>query len=337
MRIIEENAMSPLDFLKQYQEIIEQEIPKYIPTKVKMENFYGAMHYAIGSGGKRIRPALCIACCQALNGAIEEALPYAIGVELIHNFSLVHDDIEDEDETRRNLPSVWKKYGLAHGVNIGDGLFALSFNAVLQTPVSPKKKILLLDLLTNSIIAIAEGQTTDIDFHGRDDVSEEEYFDSVTRKTGFLLSAALKGGAIIADAPSKVLEGLEEYGRGIGMAFQIRDDIIDLTKGKGRGGEIGCDIKEGKRSLIAIHSINTSSKNERQELLNILDKPREKTSSNEIHKVINLYNKNGSIEYAQKVGRKLVNTALKGLDPFPNSPYRKYLIELAKFIIERQD
>ena len=122
-----------------------------------MENFYGAMEYAMGSGGKRIRPALCIACCQALNGNMTEALPYAIGVELIHNFSLVHDDIEDEDETRRNLPAVWKKYGLSHGVNIGDGLFALAYRALLKTPVvpesptEPEKKIVLSPYSDNGI------------------------------------------------------------------------------------------------------------------------------------------------------------------------------------------
>ncbi|MHA1713500.1 MAG: polyprenyl synthetase family protein [Candidatus Ranarchaeia archaeon] len=329
--------MSQISFLKQYQEIIEREIPKYIPDKPKMENFYGAMRYAMSSGGKRIRPALCIACCQALDGKIEEALPFAIGVELIHNFSLVHDDIEDQDKTRRNLPSVWVKYGLAHGVNIGDGIFALAFQAVLKTPVKDKKKIQLLRLMTEAIIAIAEGQTIDIDFHGRSDVTESEYFDSVSRKTGYLLSTALKGGAIIADAPLKILEGLEQYGRGIGMAFQIRDDIIDLTQGKGRGGEIGCDIREGKRSLIAIHAINNANPKHKKIILAILDKPREKTLSEDVRTVIDIYKIYGSISYAQSIAEKLVNDAIKGLKRFPDTPYRKYLIELAKFIIERKD
>ncbi|MCK5345168.1 MAG: polyprenyl synthetase family protein, partial [Candidatus Heimdallarchaeota archaeon] len=168
-------------------------------------------------------------------------------------------------------------------------------------------------------------------------VSEEEYFDSVTRKTGFLLSAALKGGAIIAKATPDILEGLEVYGKGIGIAFQIRDDIIDLTLGKGRGGEIGCDIREGKRSLIAIHAIKTAPKNEKLEILTILDKPRDETTPQDVKKVINLYRKYESIIYAQKVAQKLVTESISGLNAFPDTPYRKYLIQLAEFIIERTD
>jgi len=326
--------LKKFDMLSGHVKDLERLLAQLVQTE-KEDNFYHAMRYALEGRGKRIRPLLCFTACKALNGDPKAALPYATAIELIHNFSLIHDDIEDGDVYRRNKLSVWKKYGLAHGVNIGDGMFALAYKALFLSQLPTEIIVTLGKVLTKSVLAIAEGQSIDINFRNQKNVTEEEYMRSIGLKTGTLLGASLQGGAIIANASLDVLNGLINYGHSVGLAFQIRDDIIDLTVGKGRK-EIGCDIKEGKRSLLVVHALSQANPEEKKKLLSILDKNREQTTSQDIEEVISLFKKYHTVEYAQSTVHRLVERAINNLANFPNSEGKEALIYLAKFIGDRE-
>lgn len=318
--------------------LIEDYMRGLFPEQTEIPNFYDAMKYAIFVGGKRLRPILTFIACELSGGDIKRALPYAAVIEIIHNFTLVHDDIEDEDTVRRNMPAVWVKYGLDNGINIGDGMFSFAIKHLLDCEeYTINEKIKLLSLVINTTLEIFEGQALDMSFRRKDYVTEEEYMRMIHKKTGVLLSAALLGGAIIAkESNEKVLKALELYGKYIGPAFQIRDDIIDLTEGKGRGA-IGNDIKEGKRSLLVIDLLSKCTSDEKARVLEILNKPREETTDNEVQEVINLMKKYNSIKYAEKRCIELKNKAIDALKNIDNSnEYKSLLIQIAEFIVFRE-
>ncbi|MGQ4832845.1 MAG: polyprenyl synthetase family protein [Candidatus Asgardarchaeia archaeon] len=330
-----------IDFNQYFQEkkdLIEKYLDKIMPKDQETENFYDAMRYAIFIGGKRIRPILSLVATELAGGNIDAALPFAAAIEMIHNFTLIHDDIEDGDTTRRNKPAVWVKYGLDNGINIGDGLFTLAYQHILNSDIyDAEQKLKLLKILTDTTLEICEGQALDMSFRRKDVVTEEDYMRMIFKKTGVLLSAALKGGAIIArTSDPNLIEALEDYGKHIGPAFQIRDDILDLTEGKGREA-IGNDIREGKRSLLVIHLLQKCAPEERKKVLEILNKPRDKTTESDVRYIIELMNKYGSIEYAMQKSIELKNkavNALKNIDD--NNIYKKLLIKLAEFIVYRK-
>ncbi len=315
--------------------LIDRELEKILPQKEPQENFYAAMRYALASGGKRIRPALCLVTCEGLGGKGELALPYAISLEILHNMTLTHDDIMDGDRTRRDQPSIWVKYGISHGINVGDGMYCLALAQITKANYPPKLKADLLSLLNDTALHIFEGQAFDVDLREFDSASEQVYMESVKQKTGVLIAAAVVGGAIIAGASEEMLSALTQYGNKIGMAFQIRDDVIDLTEGKGRGGEIGCDIKEGKKSLIAIHALNHAFPEDAHKLISILQKEREEKNQEDINWVISLYKKLGSIKYAQLQATELIEDAIAALRVIPSKELRTTLEDLAYFIVHR--
>lgn len=330
-----------VDFNQYFQEkkaLIEDYLDKIMPKDYELENFYDAMRYAIFIGGKRVRPILSLIAVELAGGKIEEALPFAAAIEMIHNFTLIHDDIEDGDTTRRNKPAVWVKYGLDNGINIGDGLFTFAYKHIIDYQgYDDEQKLKLLKILTDTTLEICEGQALDMSFRKKDSVTEEEYMKMIFKKTGVLLSAALKGGVIIAKInDKKLINALEEYGKYIGPAFQIKDDVLDLTEGKGRD-TIGNDVKEGKRSLLVIHLLKKCTPEEKKRVLEILNKPRDKTTDSDVREVIDLMKKYGSVEYAMQKSIELKNKAIEALKNIDNNnEYKKLLIELAEFIVYRK-
>lgn len=322
--------------IKKLKPIIDEEISKVIPKEHYIKHLYEEVHYHLESGGKRWRPALCIFVCEALGGSKDEALPFAAGIEILHNFSLIHDDIEDEDEYRRDRPSLWKKIGIARAINVGDGMFAKAFESVTkgeEVGISPEKNFELLKILSNSATNLMEGQAMDMNSRFKTDITEQEYMEMVSKKTGALVSASVLGGAVITGVSSEIKNSLKEYGKKLGIAFQIADDLLDFTEEKGRGGEIGNDIKEGKRSLMVVHYITKSEKPD--ELLNILDKPREKTTEEDVELAMSLLESEGSIEYAKQKMEELTKEAITLLNPIPESKQKGYLEQIARFTINR--
>jgi len=274
--------------------------------------------YHLETGGKRIRPALCLVTCEALGGDSEKALHFAAAVELLHNMLLIHDDLEDGDTVRRNKPTVWKAYGAANAINVGDWLFSRALRAVMLSPVPEPLRARLLDFFLATYDRTVAGQALDINSRCDARFTIEEYLRTVVLKTGHYLVLGMVGGAMIADAPAATLQCLRKLGESLGPAFQVRDDVLDLTDGKGRGGIKGSDIREGKASILYAHALAHSSPAEAERLVAIMRKPREETTDADVAAVLGLYGQCGSVAFAQQAADELILKAQRALDELPN-------------------
>jgi len=329
-----------VEYLESQKSLIDSEIAKVIPKSSPIRHLYDVQWEFIAEGGKRWRPILCMLVHKALGGDIERVLPFAAAVELVHNFSLIHDDIEDGDRTRRGRPTLWVLYGIPKSINIGDSLLNKAYESVTRLEekgFSPKEVLWALRLLCESTISLSEGQAMDMNFLDRREVTEEEYMEMVWRKTGVLVSAATTGGAYLAGAGDSVLRDMMDYGKLIGPAFQITDDVLNVS-GEYRKykKEIGGDIGEGKRTLMVIHLLRNASEEEAERVRRILSTPREKTSKEDSSFVLGLMERYGSIEYARGIAERMFLGAKQKLLSLPPSSERDLLKELTEFLVRRE-
>ncbi len=277
----------------------------------------GAFWHHMGSGGKRIRPALCLLTCKELGGDPEKALYFAAAVEVMHNMFLVHDDLEDGDEVRRDAPAVWVKYGAANAVNLGDYMLGRAYSLILQSRLNDATKCRLAKVFTGTYEKTCRGQAMDLNFRGSPDMDVEKYLELVQLKTADYLVLGMIGGAIIAGASRCVLDSIRRLGRFMGPAFQIRDDVIDLTCGKGRGGELGNDIREGKPSILFAHALGAASEEGKKFLLDTARRRREETGPATVQKVIDFYEQCGSVEFATAKAEQLTVLARQAVEDIP--------------------
>ncbi|MBN2042386.1 MAG: polyprenyl synthetase family protein [Candidatus Aenigmarchaeota archaeon] len=322
--------------LKEKGKLIEKEIEGVIPRK-GIPNLHDAIWYHMGTGGKRIRPVLAIMACEAMGGKTDKVLPFAASCEIMHNWFLVHDDIEDGDEIRRGQPAVWKRFGKDHGINIGDYMsekvYALIFSS-LKRGVNESTVIRLIEETIFTCSRTAEGQTMDMNLRRNDSPTERDYFQSIEGKTAYYFMHPIIGGCIVAGAKDDVIKKVREFGLRAGPAFQIADDLLDLTEGKGRD-EIGCDIKEGKRTLMAVNCYDRCSLDERNNLIRILNKPREQTSKEDVLWVKELFERHDSMDYAAEKARSLVSEAKEIISDLPEE-LKNILDQFADYLIERK-
>ncbi len=315
--------------------LIDKELEKFLPRK-KGDSLYEAVWYHMGTGGKRIRPALAIMACEAMGGDGKKAAPFAAACELLHNWLLIHDDIEDGDEVRRNQPTVWKKYGIPHAINVGDLMSQKVFQIILDSKaagVNEKTTVQLLNLMVETAVKTAEGQAMDIGMRGKEP-SEKDYMEMVVGKTAYYLMAPIIGGALIGGAGKKEIERIIDFGKHAGPAFQIADDILDLTEGKGRG-ETGRDIKEGKRSIMAVHCLSHCTPGEKRAITEILDKKPDETSSDDVKFVKAMFERYRSIEYSRKLAEGFMAKARNAIRPLPDD-LRDLLEMFADYLINRK-
>ena len=288
----------------------------------------------MGAGGKRIRPALCLLCCEALGGDADRALHFAAAVEILHNMFLVHDDVEDGDTVRRDAPTVWVKFGTANAVNLGDYMLGRAHAAILRSPVDAQTKVRLLAAFTDTYELTCRGQALDINLRGCENFTVPQYLEMVTLKTGHYLVLGMVGGAIIAGLDDSVVTAIQGLGRTMGPAFQVRDDLIDLTEGKGRGGALGNDIREGKPSILYAHALSAAGCAERKRLVAIMRKDRDETTEGDVKEVIALYERVGSLEFARTRADQLVQEAFQAIEQIP-VPNKDFFRDAARFMAER--
>lgn len=210
------------------------------------QSLFDPIVYTLSRGGKRLRPAFVLMACNLYRDDIEVAMDAALGVEMFHNFTLLHDDLMDEAEKRRNRPTVHVKWGRNTAVLSGDAMLIAAYRLIGQAPSALLKPV--LDLFTQTALEICEGQQFDMEFEERDDVTESEYMEMIRLKTAVLLACSLKIGAMIGGAPTEDAEVLYRFGIHVGLAFQLQDDLLDVygdtdTFGKNIGGDILCDKK----------------------------------------------------------------------------------------------
>jgi geranylgeranyl diphosphate synthase type I len=326
--------MKVMDILKKYSESIDNEIDASLRT-IDPSTLCEASDHLIKAGGKKLRPALVVLSSESVGGRSKDALKTAASMELIHTFSLIHDDIMDKDEMRRGKPSVHTIWGEPMAILAGDTLFSKAFETVLETDttnIDPKRVVDALKIVVDSCIKICEGQALDIGFEGKLDVNEEEYMNMIYKKTAALIAAATKAGAILGGGTDEQIEALSEYGRLIGLAFQIQDDYLDVVSDEEDIGKpVGSDIVEGKMTLMVVHSLANASKVDKERLISILEANNEDL----VDDAISIFNKYGSIEYTQNIARNNVKTAKELLNVLEDSEAKESLELIADFVLER--
>ncbi len=310
----------------------------YAAVKGKPGTLYEAALHLLRAGGKRLRPLAVVAAAQMLGEPVEKALPFAAAVELLHNYALIHDDIIDRDEYRRGVPTVHKVWGESLAIVAGDLLFAKAFEVLadaLDRGVGPERVALATRHLSRAASLIAEGQALDSLFVERDDVVLEEYLDMAYRKTGSLFEAALVLGGLTSTADQSILSLLAEYGKNIGIAFQIRDDVLGITgKANVIGKPLYSDIREGRRTILVVYALEALSPAEREELLEILG--ARDVDEERLEKAVELIKKSGAVEYAMKLAKEYSEKARQAISRFPDNEGRRVLEELAVFVVERE-
>lgn len=213
-------------------------------------NLYDPIRYTLAQGGKRLRPELCMIACQTLGGNPKQALYPAVALELLHNFTLIHDDIMDKSDLRRGQKTVYKRWGTSTAILAGDTLLGMSYDLLQKYPSIGAHKF--FGLMTTTFIQICEGQQMDIDFEQRKVVPVAEYLEMIRLKTSVLLAACMKAGAIAAHATPEVQDVFYEFGLCIGLAFQIQDDLLDVYgQTEKLGKSIGDDIADNKKTYLS--------------------------------------------------------------------------------------
>ncbi|MEM2715824.1 MAG: polyprenyl synthetase family protein, partial [Candidatus Thermoplasmatota archaeon] len=276
------------------------------------------------AGGKRLRPIIAYVSCEAVGGNGMDTIPFGVALELIHTFTLIHDDIMDRDEERRGKPTVHKIYGENTAILAGDALFAKSFEIASYIENDRIAKRILRNL---AIMAkeICEGQDMDMSFEKIEYVDEKKFLEMIEKKTARMFEHAAMGGAIIGRAKEKQIEALRNYGLNLGMAFQIWDDCLDVI-GKDIGKPIGSDIRRGKKTILYIYGY----KKDKERLLKIYGKDEE------IKQAISFFEEIGAIDYAKNMAFIYAEKAKKAIERIRNSEEKKKLIEIAEFAVKRE-
>lgn len=316
---------------------LRQRIQAENPTSFDL---YEPLANYLDRGGKQIRPLLCELCAEVVGGTAAQTYYAGLAIELFHNFTLIHDDIEDNSLLRRGQPCLHLQQGLPMALNLGDLLFCLSTQTLLNAPYHAEEKIMLLQILYRQYLKVFEGQSTELSWH-RDktwNLQEQDYFAMIERKTGILIATACKIGAYLGGASLKEQELLYQWGLSLGVAFQIQDDVLNLsgTEEKYKK-EIGGDITEGKRSLMVLHALNNQDipPKDKQKLQALLD--GKTTQSQDIQWCIDLLKSSGALAYAQQKSKHIITSTTQQLEQSftPNSA-REKLLHLAQQLITRE-
>ena len=257
---------------------IDEEIRAQLARRGPGSAFYGMMGYQLGyvdaglrpvatAGGKRFRPLLCLLACDAAAGSWTQALHVAAAIELLHNFSLIHDDIEDHDPERRHQPTVWKVWGEPQAINLGDGMFALANRVVAEAADEPEMALELARRFQDTALQLTEGQHMDMTFETRQDVTVEEYHRMVARKTGSLIAFSLWSGAFVGRADVETQRALCQFGSEFGDAFQIHDDMMGIWGSPtATGKEAANDLRNRKKTLPVLLAMERAGSAEAEEL-----------------------------------------------------------------------
>lgn len=237
---------------------------------VEPADLYDPVKYQLDMGGKRVRPLLALIACDMCGGCVDDVLPAATGIEIFHNFTLLHDDVMDKADIRRGRPTVHKAWSENVAILSGDAMQIISYQMIGRTPADVLKPV--FDLFSATALQICEGQQYDMDFEGREDVTEDEYISMIRLKTAVLLGCALKTGAYVAHAPQETADALYRFGENLGLAFQLQDDYLDVYGEPSKfGKKIGGDILNNKKTYMLISAMRMAEGEEREELARLLN------------------------------------------------------------------
>lgn len=316
-----------------------------VPQREPQQHLYAPLSSYLSRTGKGIRPALCLATCRAFGGDASEALASATAIEMLHNAFLVHDDIEDESELRRGLPTMHAEYGVPIAVNAGDMLTALSVRMlrdnlpVLGLPLASR----VYDEFDHMMQESLEGQAMELGWmrDNRCDVTDDDYLRMVLKKTcWYSFIHPCRIGALIATKDRIDLDRFNRFGCYLGTAFQIQDDLLNLTGDERRyGKEIGGDLLEGKRTLMLIHLLLQLDTRETARVNTYLGQPRAGRSVRDTRWMLELMRLRGSLDHARKVARQLAGATLfeftQAFRDVPESEEKRFLHQVISYMVSR--
>ena len=356
---IDINEKEILEKLKENKKNVDKVIEKYLPRPENcdydfMVNIFGPTRYKydleafkkaflepswdfLDRGGKRWRPFLFVLVYEALGGKKEEIMDLLIIPELLHNGSVIIDDIEDNSELRRGKPCLHKMYGTDIAINTGNMLYFYPFISLVRNIKDPVTKSRLYDMILTEMIKLHLGQGTDIYWHkGLKNPSVEEYLEMCANKTGGLARLSVKMAAILAGKDDETVEKLGRVAESIGIAFQIQDDIINLKSEKFQKLKgFGEDITEGKRSLMVIYTLEKADPKDKNRLIEILNKHT--TNINEIKEAIKIMEKYGAFDFAKNKAKEIIEDAWKEAEPLLlEGKSKKLLKSFIEYLINRE-
>ena len=318
--------------LGKHKIVVEKEIMRSM-DKIRQERLHGAMTHLFTGGGKRFRAILPRLVGEATGSAHEGHYTLGSSIEIIHNFTLVHDDIMDQDPIRRGLNAVHVEYDDATAINAGDAMLAVGFEILADSDeISPENLKFLVQSIGEMVRRVAEGQQEDFDFEQRDYVSEEEYIAMIAGKTSAMFETCAETGAKLAGADSETVENMAEWGLKLGLCFQLMDDLIDITGDtETLGKPAGSDVVQGKKTLIAIHALDSGND------LPVFSKVYGKgeCTDEDLAKAVEELRNNGSIDYAMDRAMRYHSEAHSILDGLESSHALEVLRQLTDMQLTR--
>jgi len=350
-----------IKYLKKMKPEIDAVIEKYIPRKASKEwtDFaFEKPHYAysldsaqnaildpfwelMDRGGKRWRPVLFLLITEAVGGDLEKVKDIVLIPEVVHNGTLIIDDIEDQGELRRGKPCIHRIFGVDIAVNVGNFMYFYPLLALMKNKNKFSKAVLVkaYEVYVQEMINLGLGQGTDINWHkgNENEIDEQEYLQMCAFKTGCLSRMSAKLAVILSEGSDELIEASGRVAEAMGVAFQIQDDILDIAGerfAKGKGG-LGMDITEGKRTLMVIHTLEKATEEDRKRLIEILNKHTD--DAKERIEAIEIIKKYNSIEYARKRAKDIMKDAWQEADKLlPESKAKERLSEFVNYLIERK-
>ena len=311
-------------------------VNKYLNSKLKgnPKKLYDAAGHLIVNGGKRLRPYMVIRSCQILGGKSSTAMIAASAVEMVHNFTLVHDDIMDNDEMRHGVPTVHKKFGMPIAILAGDVLFSKAFQIISESKLSPNATTHLISRLAKACVDVCEGQLLDIKMADEKRIpTEREYITMIGKKTAALFDVSCAMGAICATNKPKDISNLSAFGRNLGIAFQITDDLIGVMGNpKVTKKPVGNDLREGKKSLPILMAIKLAKGNERKIILKAFG--NSKISKSDLNKAVEIIRSLGIEEKVRNQALKYAEKSEKSLTKYKGTA-KVELTALLDFVVRR--
>ncbi len=323
------------DILKQHAIIVDQKIVNSLEQSSN-QRLRAAMLHLIEGGGKRLRAIMPWLVADACGNSNETLYDIGAAIEIIHNFTLIHDDIMDNDSLRRGRKSVHVEFDTPTAINAGDSMLALSFEIIANCPdISDNNSRTLVSIISNMVKKVAEGQQLDMDFESGELVTEEEYLNMISGKTAAMFSTCAKTGALLSGVSDDIVHDLSEWGENLGLCFQLIDDLIDVTGDSKTLGKPACsDVIEGKQTLIAIHALKQDDKklNQFHQLFGCRD---ETATREDLDAVIDELIEVGSIDYARNKALEFNKKAHSYLDSLPESEALQILRKLTDWQLVR--
>jgi geranylgeranyl diphosphate synthase type II len=323
--------MNPEQRYDRHKTTVERYLRHFI-TEHKPQTLYHPAKYVLVASGKRIRPVITLLACEAAGGDANNALHAGAGIEILHNFTLVHDDIMDHANTRRGRLTVHKKWDENVALLSGDALLALAYRALLRTKTTYIQEI--TKVFTEGVVTVCEGQALDKEFETRHRVHVNEYLSMIEKKTGKLVSVAAQIGGLIGNAAPSDLEALRKYGEYVGRAFQIQDDLLDIVADEKEFGKtIGGDLVEGKKTFLLLEALRRAKGEQKKLLQRVFTDGG--VSRRQVKAFRQIYEETGAIDSAKKRIEDDISQAKNQLSKMPASAARETLRWLTEKLLNR--